>query len=275
MQWEALYGRPATDLEGYALETFHAAFRAARKMFIWPDVPPAALAEARASFLTTEADDLLIALADAAAMGHGGHLGFAVTTRALWWRNIGQAPATAAFASLPDPVWRGTWLEFGPAGAIDVQAVDGAMIEALQIWARDLAAATREGVPWDFVRGWHVRHKDDARGPYTWREVEALLRSGALLPYTSEARGPGLADWTPMVRIDEVKGILSELKSAESAAEPVREASRRVTARPQEDEAPVKVAKPRKPATAPAKKEKTVGQMIDGLIASVRKRFGG
>jgi hypothetical protein len=278
MNWEPIYGRPATDLEGFMLETFQAAFRGARQVHLWPDVPPERLSEARRSFLFGEEDDWLIALADS---GQGAHLGFAVTLRAIWWRNIGQEPGWAALAGMSDPVLRGTWLEFGTGSSLDVQTVDGSNIEALQSWCKGVSAACRDGVPWDFVRGWDVREKDEQRGPYTWRELAALLESGALLPYTSEARGPGLADWTRMVRIEEVKQILAAQKAPDRPREPLREASKRITARPQDETAGVKVALSPKPAQAARRRlegaggeKKTVGQVIDGLIESVRKRLG-
>ncbi len=267
--WEAVYGRPATDLEGFALETFHAALGSARKLKVWPDVAAEVLAEARRSYLAADEDDWLIAIADPAALGQGAHLGFAVTSRAIWWRNIGQPAGRAAFETMVGPELKGTWLEFGEAGSVDMQAVDGATIEALQAWCRTVAAAYRDGVPWDHVRGWYVRHKEEQRGPYTWRELDALLRSGALLPYTSEAYGPGLEDWTPMARIDEVAAILETLKSQEKPPEPARGAAQRAsTSRPADEK--VKIARP---SRGEQTKPRSVGQVIDGVIDSVLKRL--
>lgn len=275
VNWESVYGRPASDLEGYLLETFRELVPASRRLLAYPQIPADVLAEARRSYLTewdeTTPDEWLIAMADPAVHGGGLHLGFAVTTRGVYWRNIGQNPGAAWYEQAPAPQARATWLDFGPAGAIDAQYLDAPTLDALVTFFNLAVAGYRDGVPAEFVRDWFVRQGADERGPYTEREMAALLRSGALLPYTSEARGAGMTDWAPMPQIDVVAEILADLKAAEPPPTPAREAYKRVV-----ESRPIGPVRTRPEAGAGGKGEgKSVGQVIDGLINSVLKRFKG
>ncbi len=301
VNWESIYGRPATDMEGFILETFGELFRASRRLLVYPQIPGDVLAEARRSYLmhwdqaaqasaevlsdgSREASgEWLLAMGDPTVHGGGLHLGFALTTRAVYWRNIGQAPASAWIETMKEPEIRGTWLDFGPSGAIDFQYLDSGTLDNLVRFLQTTVAAYQEGVPAEFVRGWFVRNGSDERGPYTGREMTALLRSGALLPYTSDARGPGMADWAPMPQIDVVAEILEELKNREVPGTSTREAFKRVAeskpsgivrTRPEEKPDSRSAGKHGSKATGRGE-SKSVGQVIDGLIDSVLKRLKG
>lgn len=275
MNWEGIYGRPATDHEGFFLETFRDMFPSSRRLLVYPRIPPDVLAEARRSYLLEwdegAPDEWLVAMVDPSLHGGGLHLGLALTTRALYWRNVGQAPGAVRFEHLPAPEVRGTWLDFGAAGSVDVQYLDTGTIDTLVRFLEIVVAAWRDGVPAEFVRGWVVRHEAAERGPYTERELVALLRSGALMPYTSEARGPGMADWAPMPQIDLVAEVLAEMKAVEAPPAPTREAFARVAG-----SKPTGPIRTRPAARTPPKQEsRSVGQVIDGLIDSVLKRLKG
>jgi hypothetical protein len=288
MNWESVYGRPASDYEDYVLTTWREKVPPNRRVHVFPEIPAATLADAKRSFLTDwdegGSEEWLIALSNPDAHGQGAHIGFALTTRAIYWRNVGQAPGVTSLDALADeagtpllPTIRDlAWLDFGAAGRIDLNHFDAATLDSLVAWLHAVASVYKLGVPPEFVRGWYVRHEDDQqRGPYTWLELDGLLRSGALMPYTSHAWGPGFEDWVKMTRIDVVAEILEDLKRAEGAAkpaEPPRSAARRTVhaVNPGEVQVHNLGASSRRNA---APEPDTVGKKVDRLIDTVMKRF--
>ena len=86
------------------IEAFNQHLHGGEKFHVWPKIPNHKLNGAKASFLKSGQDELLLAICDTTVFKENARNGFALTTKRIYWKNLADQPKSLAYENLVGPV---------------------------------------------------------------------------------------------------------------------------------------------------------------------------
>ena len=139
-------GTTSTDLDQYVIKCFNELFTPSKRIYVQPNIAPQVLLGAQ--YINLQSDEQLIAIFDE-TFTKNAKVGFAFTTRGVYWQNQYEKVRVVDYASLKGPfeIGGGGVLRLGPGLKINIDMTDTYIRDDLVIFMDKVCSAYCDGIP--------------------------------------------------------------------------------------------------------------------------------
>lgn len=215
MGWNKIYDREPNEKEKEVLELFHLIFSSENRVHIFPDIPPKILSGATKTFLKLQTDELLIAIFDETMIMKNGELGFAFTTKRLYWKNQSEKPRILEYSKIPIlPKAKGLLkdnIDLGVGTYLELTNHSEKCNQIIKFLSRAKEIYNNKNIERsnnNEGKVWYIFSEGNQLGPYDENAIKMLILTNQISTNNALLWRQGMSQWQPFSKVSEFNDIL-------------------------------------------------------------------